>query len=58
LDRTECGQLGREGLADALSNLRAGDVFVVLKLDRLGRSVRQLIKLVDDLRRRDVGFRV
>jgi DNA invertase Pin-like site-specific DNA recombinase len=44
-------------LADALSNLRAGDVFAVFKLDRLGRSVRQLIKLVDELRRRDVGFR-
>lgn len=57
LDITECGQLGREGLADALSNLRAGDVFAVFKLDRLGRSVRQLIKLVDELRRRDVGFR-
>jgi DNA invertase Pin-like site-specific DNA recombinase len=56
-DDTECGQLGREGVADALSHLRRGDELVVFKLDRLGRSVHQLIKLVDELRRRDVGFR-
>jgi DNA invertase Pin-like site-specific DNA recombinase len=56
-DTADCGQVGREGLANALSQLRAGDELVVFKLDRLGRTVRQLIKLVDELRRKDVGFR-
>jgi DNA invertase Pin-like site-specific DNA recombinase len=56
-DTADCGQAGREGLANAPSQLRPGDELVVFKLDRLGRTVRQLIKLVDELRRRDVGFR-
>jgi DNA invertase Pin-like site-specific DNA recombinase len=33
----------RPGLADALSHLRAGDTLVVWRLDRLGRSLRNLI---------------
>jgi DNA invertase Pin-like site-specific DNA recombinase len=47
----------RPGLAQALSHLRGGDTLVVWKLDRLGRTVRQLVGLVDELRARDVAFR-
>jgi len=57
LDKAGCGQADREGLADAISHLRRGDELVVFKLDRLGRTVRQLIKLVDELRQRDIGLR-
>ena len=39
---------------DALEN---GDVLVVWRLDRLGRSMRHLITLVEDLRDRGIGFR-
>ena len=55
--KAECGQAGREGLADELSHLRPGNELVFFKLDRLDRTIRPLIKLVDELRRRDAGFR-
>lgn len=47
----------RPGLAQALSHLREGDALVVWKLDRLGRTVRQLVGLVGDLAARGVAFR-
>jgi len=47
----------RAALNDALSHARAQDVFVVWKLDRLGRTVRQLVDFVSALRARDVEFR-
>ena len=37
--------------------LRQGDVLVVWRLDRLGRSMRHLIDLVEDLCQRGVGFK-
>ncbi|MFO0888135.1 MAG: recombinase family protein [Isosphaeraceae bacterium] len=45
------------GLADAVSHLRPGDVFVVWKLDRLGRTVEGLVELGADLRGQGVRFR-
>ena len=36
--------------------LRAGDTVIVWKLDRLGRSLRDLITMLDDLRARGVKF--
>lgn len=47
----------RAGLSDALSHARESDVFVVWKLDRLGRTVRQLVDFVSALRSRGVEFR-
>jgi DNA invertase Pin-like site-specific DNA recombinase len=47
----------REGLNEALSHLRIGDVLVVWKLDRLGRSLKHLIETVTDLESRGIGFR-
>lgn len=47
----------REELAAALDYLRSGDVLVVWRLDRLGRSLRHLIEVVTDLENRGVGFR-
>ena len=44
----------RPGLAKALEMLREGDTLVVWKLDRLGRSVKNLINLVGDLQTRGV----
>lgn len=46
----------RKGLAQAMEHLRAGDVLVVWRLDRLGRSIRHLIDTVTDLNARKVGF--
>lgn len=47
----------RPGLDAALQDLRAGDVLVVWRLDRLGRSLSHLIELVASLEHRGVGFR-
>ena len=47
----------RPALDEALSYLRAGDTLVVTKLDRLGRSVRNLKQIADDLQTRQVGLR-
>ena len=47
----------RVGLGQALSHLRAGDALVVWKLDRLGRTVRQLVAFAGDLKLRGVEFR-
>jgi len=47
----------RPGLTEALSHLRSGDTLVVWKLDRLGRSVKGLVDLVNGLEAREVHFR-
>ncbi len=53
------GKLARRPQLDAaLAYLRPGDILVITKLDRLGRSVRNLIDLVETLREREVGLRV
>jgi DNA invertase Pin-like site-specific DNA recombinase len=46
----------RPALLRCLKTLRAGDVLIVWKLDRLGRSLRDLITMLDDLRDRGVKF--
>ena len=56
-DKVSGTRLVRPGLDDALSHLRAGDTLVVWKLDRLGRSVKGLVDLVNSLEARDVHFR-
>lgn len=46
----------RPALDSMLEQLRAGDAVVVWRLDRLGRSLRNLIDLVQDFDSRGVGF--
>src|SRR5512142_184702 len=48
----------RPGLSAALDYLRAGDTLVVWKLDRLGRSVKDVLTIADDLHERGVGVRI
>lgn len=47
----------RPGLSEAIDYARSGDVLVVWKLDRLGRSLAHLIQLVQDLQAQQIGFR-
>ena len=47
----------RGALRQAFEYCREGDVLVVARLDRLGRSLRELIDLVGELEGRGVGFR-
>jgi len=46
----------RSGLVAALAALGAGDVLVVWKLDRLGRSLGQLIIMIDGIGKAGAGF--
>jgi len=46
----------RPGLQDALAYARSGDVLVVWRLDRLGRSLVDLVSLVNTLRDRSIGM--
>lgn len=48
----------RPELLACLKALREGDVLVVWKLDRLGRSLINLVKIVDTLTRKGVGLKV
>lgn len=47
----------RPGLTRALEMLREGDTLVVWKLDRLGRSVKQLVDMVGELHKRGIQFK-
>ncbi|MCE9904867.1 recombinase family protein [Hafnia paralvei] len=47
----------RPQLKKAIRNLREGDTLVVWKLDRLGRSVRNLVMLIDEIKERGAHFR-
>ena len=47
----------RPGLQLALEVLRKGDTLVVWKLDRLGRTVKGLIDLVNQLHQKDIHFK-
>ncbi len=57
LDEVSGAGIARSGLERALEALREGDSLVVWRLDRLGRSLRDLIELVGGLEQRKVGFR-
>ncbi len=48
----------RPGLENCLKALREGDILVVWKLDRLGRSLKHLINIIQDLTNRNIGFKV
>ncbi|MBN8629092.1 MAG: recombinase family protein, partial [Planctomycetes bacterium] len=56
-DRASGARDDRPGLKECLAFLRPGDVLVVWKLDRLGRSLAHLIKIIQQLKERGVGFR-
>jgi DNA invertase Pin-like site-specific DNA recombinase len=46
----------RPGLDKALAYLRQGDILVVWRLDRLGRSLKHLIETVTLLEEQGIGF--
>lgn len=68
LERAGCGEIyqdkasgraktGRPELANALRALRAGDTLVVWRLDRLGRSLADLVQIINELGEKGVGFK-
>src|SRR3954463_1076178 len=56
-DTASGAQTEREGLTEAISYVRAGDTLVVWKLDRLGRSLKDLITRITELNDRKIGFK-
>lgn len=56
-DKASGAKANRAGLAKALSHARAGDVLVVWKLDRLGRTMKGLVDLSAELAAQSIGFR-
>ncbi|GLH24230.1 DNA-invertase [Enterobacter sp. 200527-13] len=67
LERAGCEQIFEEKMSGTVANrpalkkllrtLNEGDTLVVWKLDRLGRSMRNLVLLVDELRQRGIHFK-
>jgi DNA invertase Pin-like site-specific DNA recombinase len=55
-DKLSGAQVERPGIKEALSQLREADTLVVWKLDRLGRSVKGLVDLVNELETQKVHF--
>jgi len=55
---TRMATTDRAGLVAALDYLRTGDTLVVWKLDRLGRSVKDVLTICDDLHERSIGVRI
>src|SRR5947209_13620822 len=56
-DTASGGKAQRDGLERVRELLRKGDVLVVWRLDRLGRSLRHLIELMTELEGQGIGFR-
>src|SRR3982750_4935150 len=56
-DTASGAQAERKGLTEALAYVRAGDTLVVWKLDRLGRSLKDLITRITELNDRKIGFK-
>jgi DNA invertase Pin-like site-specific DNA recombinase len=66
LKKAKCGEIYEEHasgkntvrpqLEACLKSMRAGDVLIVWRLDRLGRSLGDLIRLTQDLQKRGIAF--
>jgi DNA invertase Pin-like site-specific DNA recombinase len=56
-DRMSGAKQDRPGLDEALQFARPGDVITVWRLDRLGRSLKDLLTIVADLEERGVGLK-
>lgn len=67
LHKADCGRIftdtasgaktERKGLEEALNYVREGDTLVVWRLDRLGRSLKDLIERLTGLNTRHIGFK-
>ena len=56
-DKISGAKNNRPGLQQALDELRNGDTLVVWKLDRLGRTVKGLIDLINQLHQKEIHFK-
>ncbi len=56
-DKVSGAKSERPGLEACLKELKKGDILLVWRLDRLGRSMPHLVGLVEQLQRKGIGFR-
>lgn len=56
-DKVSGSKSHRPGLEQCLQNLEKGDTLIVWRLDRLGRSMTHLIRLIEELRQQDISFK-
>ncbi len=47
----------RPGLTRCMQELQKGDILIVWRLDRLGRSMSHLVSLIEDLKQRGISFK-
>lgn len=57
-DMTSGKKGNRPGLEACLKALRQGDILLVWKLDRLGRDLKHLVSVVQELAEKSIGFKV
>jgi len=56
-DKVSGAKVERPGLTKCLEQLNIGDILVVWRLDRLGRSMVHLVSLIETLREKGIGFK-
>ena len=56
-DKISGSKAERPGLEKALELSRAGDTLVIWRLDRLGRSLKDLIQIAETLKTQDIGLK-
>jgi DNA invertase Pin-like site-specific DNA recombinase len=56
-DKVSGARASRPGLDKCLAAMRTGDTLIVWRIDRLGRSMPHLVKLVEQLKESGIGFR-
>ena len=56
-DKISGAKAERPGLTKVLEIARAGDTLVIWRLDRLGRSIKDLIAIAETLKARDIGLK-
>ena len=57
MDKASGAKTDRPGLDDCLEALEPGDILLVWRLDRLGRSMSHLVALVEQLLEKKIGFK-
>lgn len=56
-DKASAIALKRPGLTECIRTMERGDVLIIWRLDRLARSLRQLLEIMDNLDKRGIGLR-